>query len=63
MEEQRSQKIELGWSDPFTIRQFCSTLRGSYRLVSSIYDNTKNKELCEDITSQNEDVSLSINML
>jgi hypothetical protein len=29
------QKIELGWSDPFSIRQFCSTLRGSYRLVSS----------------------------
>jgi len=30
-----SQRIELGWLDPFTIRQFCSTLKGSYRLVSS----------------------------
>jgi hypothetical protein len=29
------QRIELGWSDPFTVRKFCSTLRGSYRLVSS----------------------------
>jgi hypothetical protein len=29
------QRIELGWSDPFTIRKLCSALRGSYRLVSS----------------------------
>jgi hypothetical protein len=35
------QKIELGWSDPFTIRQFCSTLRHSYRLVSSILTTPK----------------------
>jgi hypothetical protein len=28
-------KIELGWSDPFSIQHFFSTLRGSYRLVSS----------------------------
>jgi hypothetical protein len=35
------QKIELGCSDPFTIRQFCSTLRHSYRLVSSILTTPK----------------------
>jgi hypothetical protein len=36
-----SQKIELGWPDSFTIRQFCSTLRHSYRLVSSILTTPK----------------------
>jgi hypothetical protein len=35
------QKIELVWSDPFTIRQFCSTLRHSYPLVSSILTTPK----------------------
>ena len=29
------QRIELGWFDPFTVRKFCSTLGGSYHLVSS----------------------------
>jgi chromosome segregation ATPase len=37
------QKIELGWADSFTIRQFCSTLRHSYRLVSSILTTPKTK--------------------
>jgi hypothetical protein len=32
------QKIELGWSDPFTIQKFCSTLRGSYCLVSKLQE-------------------------
>jgi hypothetical protein len=36
-----SQKIELGWADSFTTRQFCSTLRHSYRLVSSILTTPK----------------------
>ena len=27
------QKINLGWSDPFSVRQFCLSLRRSYRLV------------------------------
>ena len=35
------QKIELGWFDHFTIRQFCSTLHHSYRLVSSILTTPK----------------------
>jgi len=41
------QKIELGWSDPFTIRQFFSTRCNLYRLVlstitsSRIQDNEK----------------------
>jgi hypothetical protein len=34
-------KIELGWYDPFTIRQFCSTLHHSYCLVSSILTTPK----------------------
>jgi hypothetical protein len=42
MEEQRSSKIELGWSDPFTIQKFCSALRGSYRLVSSTMTRIEN---------------------
>ena len=29
------QKIDLGWSDPFSVRQFCLSLRGSYQLVST----------------------------
>jgi hypothetical protein len=36
-----SQKIELGWSDHFTIRQFCSALCHSYHLVSSILTTPK----------------------
>jgi hypothetical protein len=36
-----SQKIELGWADSFITRQFCSTLRHSYRLVSSILTTPK----------------------
>jgi hypothetical protein len=34
------QKIELGWADSFTIRQFCSALRRSYRLRSSTITNS-----------------------
>jgi hypothetical protein len=34
------QKIELGWADSFTMRQFCSTLRRSYRLRSSTITNS-----------------------
>ena len=29
------QKINLGWSDSFSVRQFCLSLGGSYRLVST----------------------------
>lgn len=29
------QKINLGWSDPFSVRQFCMSLRRSYQLVST----------------------------
>jgi len=29
------QKINLGWSDPFSVRQFCLSLRVSYRLIST----------------------------
>jgi hypothetical protein len=34
------QKIKLGWADSFTIRQFCSALRRSYRLRSSTISNS-----------------------
>jgi hypothetical protein len=37
------QRIELGWLDPLTIRQFCSMLRRSYRLVSSTITNSRMK--------------------
>jgi hypothetical protein len=37
------QKIELGWSDPFTTRQFYSTLHHSYRRVSSILTTSRTK--------------------
>jgi hypothetical protein len=36
-----SQKIKLGWENSFTIQQFFSTLRHSYRLVSSILTTQK----------------------
>jgi hypothetical protein len=41
------QKIELGWADSFTIRQFCSVLRRSYCLRSSMINNSrmKNREI------------------
>jgi hypothetical protein len=38
-----SQKIELGWEDSFTIRQFCSTLKGFYRLRSSMIIDSRMK--------------------
>jgi chromosome segregation ATPase len=37
------QKIKLGWVDSFTIRQFCSALRRSYRLRSSTITRLKMK--------------------
>jgi hypothetical protein len=39
------QRINLGWSDPFTVQQLCSTLRSLYRLVSSTItiSETKNR--------------------
>ena len=27
------QKVNLGWSDPFSVKQFCISLQGSYQLV------------------------------
>jgi len=29
------QKINLGWSDPFSVRNFCLSLRRSYQLIST----------------------------
>ena len=45
------QKIELGWGDSFTIQQFCSTLRRSYRLKSSTITNSIMKKHETTITS------------
>jgi hypothetical protein len=45
------QKIELGWADSFTIRQFCSALRRSYRLRSSTITNSIMKKHETIITS------------
>ena len=30
-----TKKINLGWSDPFSVRKFCLSLRRSYQLVST----------------------------
>jgi len=38
-----SQKIELGWAYSFTIWQFCSTIRRSYQLKSSIITSSRMK--------------------
>jgi hypothetical protein len=46
------QKIELGWADSFTMRQFCSVLRKSYRLKSSTITNSIMKNQATIITSQ-----------
>ena len=45
------QKIELGWADSFTIRQFCSALRRSYRLRFSTITNSIIKKHEPIITS------------
>jgi hypothetical protein len=45
------QKIELGWADSFTMRQFCSALRKSYRLKSSMITNSIMKNHATIITS------------
>jgi hypothetical protein len=45
------QKIELGWADSFTMRQFFSTLRRSYRLRSSMITNSIMKKHETIITS------------
>jgi hypothetical protein len=45
------QKIELGWADSFTMRQFCSALRKSYRLKSSTITNSIMKNHATIITS------------
>jgi hypothetical protein len=46
------QKIELGWANSFTIRQFCSALRRSYRLRSSTITNSRMKNHETIITIQ-----------
>jgi DNA-binding transcriptional regulator WhiA len=38
-----SQKIELGWENSFTIRQFFSVLKGFYHLRSSIIIESRMK--------------------
>jgi hypothetical protein len=45
------QKIELGWADSFTMRQFCSALKRSYRLRSSTITNSIMKNHATIITS------------
>jgi hypothetical protein len=45
------QKIELGWVDSFTIRQFYSALRRSYHLMSSMITNSIMKKHETIITS------------
>jgi hypothetical protein len=50
------QMIELGWSDPFTVRQFCSALRGSYRLVSSTMTTPRTKNDAKTLQAKEKDV-------
>jgi hypothetical protein len=50
------QRIELGWSDPFTIRQFCSTLKGSYRLVSSTMTAPRTENDAKTLQAREKDV-------
>ena len=45
------QKINLGWSDPFSVRQCCLSLTGSYQLVSTRISTPKR----EDIRSRKRD--------
>jgi hypothetical protein len=45
------QKIELGWADSFTMRQFCSALKRSYRLRSSTITKSIMKKHATIITS------------
>jgi hypothetical protein len=56
------QKIELGWADSFTIRQFCSVLRRSYRLRSSTITNSRMKNQETILQARARDKS-SISML
>jgi hypothetical protein len=57
------QRIELGWSDPFTVRQFCSALRGSYCLVSSTMTAPRTKNDAKTLQAKEKDIKPSINML
>lgn len=50
------QKINLGWSDPFSVRQFCLSLRASYRLVSTKMIVSRQ----EDIRSRKNSSNLSL---
>jgi hypothetical protein len=45
------QKIELGWADSFTMRQFCSALKRSYRLRTSTITNSLMKNHATIVTS------------
>jgi autonomous glycyl radical cofactor GrcA len=45
------QKIELGWADSFTMRQFCSALKRSYRLRSSTITKSIMKKHATIVTS------------
>jgi hypothetical protein len=45
------QKIELGWADSFTMRQFCSALKRSYRLRSSTITKSIMKKHATVVTS------------
>lgn len=39
------QKINPGWSDPFSIRQFCLSLRASYHHVSTKMKVQRQKDI------------------
>jgi hypothetical protein len=57
------QRIELGWSDSFTVWKFCLALKGSYCLVSSTMTTTRKKYDANAIQDKEKDTKPSINML
>jgi len=50
------QKIELGWSDHLTVRQFCLALRGSYHLVSSTMTAPRTKNDAKTLQAKEKDI-------
>ena len=50
------QRIELGWSNPFTVRRFCSAIRSSYRLVSSTMRASKTKNHVKILQAREKDI-------
>ena len=51
-------KVDLGWSDPFSVRQFCLSRRGSYqllltRMTTPRREDVRNKKINRGLSSKN----------